>query len=61
MAAGLLTVRGVAGLIVDGTADPIWWPTFLAGGILFGRVAWLSRTRTLTSGPLDIGMNDDIL
>jgi hypothetical protein len=42
IAAGLLTLRGVAGLIVDGRADPIWWPTFLAGGLLFGRVAWLS-------------------
>jgi hypothetical protein len=43
IAAGLLSVRGVAGLVVDGTADPIWWPTFLVGGILFGGVAWLSR------------------
>jgi lipopolysaccharide export LptBFGC system permease protein LptF len=43
IAAGLLTLRGVAGLVVDGTADPIWWPTFLAGGLLFGGVARLSR------------------
>jgi hypothetical protein len=43
IAAGLLSVRGLAGLVVDGAADPIWWPTFLAGGLLFGGVAWLSR------------------
>ena len=43
VAAGLLTLRGVAGLVVDGTADPLWWPTFLVGGILFGSVARLSR------------------
>lgn len=30
-----LSLRGVAGLIVDGTSDPIWWPTFLLGGLLF--------------------------
>jgi hypothetical protein len=39
----MLTVRGVAGMIVDGTSDPIWWPTFLLGGILLGSVAWLAR------------------
>ena len=38
----MLTLRGVAGMIVDGAADPIWWPTFLVGGLLFGGVAWLS-------------------
>jgi hypothetical protein len=42
-AAALLTLRGVAGLIVDGTSDPIWWPTFLVGGLLFARVAWPAR------------------
>ena len=36
------------------TADPIWWPTFLAGGLLFGSVAWLSRTRTLAAIALDV-------
>jgi hypothetical protein len=41
--AGMLFVRGVAGLVVDGTSDPIWWPTFLLGGVLLGSVAWLAR------------------
>ena len=45
VAAGLLTLRGVAGLVVDGRADPIWWPTFLIGGLLFGGLAHLSRQR----------------
>jgi hypothetical protein len=40
---GMLTLRGVAGLVVDGVSDPIWWPTFLLGGILLGGVAWLAR------------------
>jgi hypothetical protein len=43
IACGMLSVRGVAGLIVDGTTDLVWWPTFLLGGILFGAVAWLAR------------------
>ena len=43
IACGMLTLRGVAGLIVDGSSDPVWWPTFLVGGILFGLTAWLSR------------------
>lgn len=47
--AGLLIVRGVAGLVVDGTADRIWWPTFLAGGLLFESVAKLSRAHKLAS------------
>ncbi|GEM_PF-1682081 len=38
-----LTLRGVAGLVVDGTSDPVWWPTFLVGGVLFGSVAYLAR------------------
>jgi hypothetical protein len=58
IAAGLLTLRGVAGLIVDGTADPIWWPTFLAGGLLFGSVAWLSRSHALAAFALDVGTHD---
>ena len=36
IAAIALLLRGMAGLVVDGRADPIWWPTFLLGGILFG-------------------------
>ncbi|HST58794.1 MAG TPA: hypothetical protein VLK84_08905 [Longimicrobium sp.] len=43
IASGMLTLRGVAGMVVDGAADPVWWPTFLVGGILFGGVAVLSR------------------
>ena len=39
----LLTLRGVAGGIVDGASDPVWWPAFLTGGILFGAVAWFGR------------------
>jgi hypothetical protein len=42
-ACGLLSLRGVAGLVVDGTADLIWWPTFLLGGVLYGLVAWFAR------------------
>jgi len=38
-----LSFRGVAGMIVDGTSDPFWWPMFLLGGILFGLVAWFAR------------------
>jgi hypothetical protein len=43
IACGMLSLRGVAGMIVDGTSDPVWWPTFLLGGILFGLVAWFAR------------------
>lgn len=43
VASAALTVRGLAGLVVDGASDPIWWPSFLIGGILFGSVAWLAR------------------
>jgi hypothetical protein len=42
-ACGILTLRGVAGIIVDRMGDLIWDPTFLLGGVLFGGVAWLSR------------------
>ncbi len=41
--AGLLLLRGLAGGVVDGASDPIWWPTFLVGGILLGVVAWSAR------------------
>ena len=44
LASAMLTLRGVAGMVVDGTSDPVWWPAFLLGGILFGGVAWLART-----------------
>ena len=43
IACGMLSLRGVAGLLHDGISDPVWWPTFLVGGILFGSVAWLAR------------------
>lgn len=43
IASGMLTLRGLAGLVVDGASDPVWWPTFLLGGILLGGVAWLAR------------------
>ena len=39
----LLTLRGVAGLIADGSSDPVWWPTFLVGGVLFGAVSVAER------------------
>ena len=40
MAFGVLTLRGAAGLVADGLADPIWSPSFLLGGLLFGGLAW---------------------
>ncbi|HJR35808.1 MAG TPA: hypothetical protein VJ817_12715 [Gemmatimonadales bacterium] len=43
IASGMLLLRGVAGLLVDGASDPVWWPTFLVGGMLLGGVAWLAR------------------
>jgi hypothetical protein len=46
IASGMLTLRGLAGLVVDGASDPIWWPTFLLGGILLGSVAWMARAPT---------------
>jgi hypothetical protein len=49
IAAVLLTLRGVAGLVVDGTSDLLWWPTFLAGGLLFGGVALMSRSHDVPS------------
>jgi hypothetical protein len=44
IAFGMLTLRGVAGLIHDGLSDLIWWPTFLVGGVLFGSVAWAAKS-----------------
>ena len=44
IASAMLTLRGVAGLVVDGLSDPVWWPTFLIGGVLFGSVAWGARS-----------------
>jgi hypothetical protein len=44
IAGGVLSLRGVAGLLVDGTSDLVWWPTFLIGGILFSALAWSART-----------------
>jgi len=44
IACGMLSLRGVAGMVVDGSSDLIWWPTFLTGGLLFGAVAWSSRS-----------------
>lgn len=43
IACGMLSLRGLAGLVVDGAADPVWWPTFLVGGILFGAVGRLAK------------------
>jgi cytochrome bd-type quinol oxidase subunit 2 len=43
IAGGVLSLRGVAGLLIDGTSDLVWWPTFLAGGILFSALAWSAR------------------
>jgi hypothetical protein len=43
IACGMLTLRGVAGMLVDRTSDLVWWPTFLVGGILLGSVAWMAR------------------
>lgn len=45
-AAGALLARGIAGLVVDGLADAVWWPTFVVGGVLFGLTA-----RAYRSGP----------
>lgn len=55
IACGMLTLRGVAGMVVDGASDPFWWPTFLLGGLLLGRVAWLARipTSVTAASPTD--------
>jgi hypothetical protein len=44
LGASALLVRGLAGMLVDGRADPVWWPTFLLGGLLFAGAACLART-----------------
>ena len=41
--AAMLSLRGVAGMVVDGVSDPIWWPTFLVGGVLLGAVSWSAQ------------------
>jgi hypothetical protein len=46
IACGMLTLRGIAGMVVDGASDPVWWPAFLVGGILLGAVAWTARIST---------------
>jgi hypothetical protein len=51
IACGMLSARGMAGLVIDGVSDPVWWPTFLVGGISFGTVAWLARLPIITSSP----------
>ena len=40
-ASAMLGLRGLGGMIVDGASDPVWWPAFLVGGILFGGVAYM--------------------
>jgi len=45
VAFAMLTLRGVAGMVVDGFSDPVWWPLFLVGGLLFGAIAWIGRGR----------------
>jgi hypothetical protein len=47
---GVLTLRGVAGLAVDGLADPVWSPGFLVGGLLFGGLAWRAHVTKVRSG-----------
>jgi hypothetical protein len=58
IASAVLMLRGVAGLVVDGSRDPVWWPTFLAGGILFACVAGFGqrpgRTTDLDELPEDM-------
>ena len=39
----VLSLRGVAGLIVDRFQDRIWDPTFVVGGVLFGALIWQAR------------------
>jgi len=39
----MLLLRGVAGMIVDGVTDPIWWPAFLVGGLLMAAMSWTAQ------------------
>jgi hypothetical protein len=39
VACAMLTLRGLAGGVVDGASDLVWWPTFTIGGLLFAAVA----------------------
>jgi len=39
----MLLLRGLAGMVVDGVSDPIWWPTFLTGGVLLGMMSWSAQ------------------
>jgi len=48
----LLSLRGVAGLIVDQLQDHIWDPTFVVGGALFGAVIWRARRSRRTYAAL---------
>jgi hypothetical protein len=42
-ACGILSFRGIGGIIIERGGDHVWSPTFVVGGILFGAVAWLAR------------------
>jgi hypothetical protein len=56
-AAAILTLRGVAGVAVDGLRDlespirPVWTMAFVVGGLLFGGVAWRARQRRHAANP----------
>ena len=51
VACTILIARGLIGFVVDGQADLAFfgWPTFLAGGILFGATAWSYNRRASPS------------
>jgi hypothetical protein len=53
-ASTVLTLRGVAGLIADGSSDPVWWPTFLVGGVLFGMLSVVGRREQGTRKKLQL-------
>ena len=56
-AAAILTLRGVAGVAVDGLKDlespirPVWTMAFVVGGLLFGGVAWRAHQRRHVANP----------